>query len=372
MESEIFNVGDIVALKSHPYTDKVKNIIISGEQNLTPPLMIVSEIQELKTNKKSEKEVTKIFQFVCTCVWFSSRLQKFEKAKIKNVHLKKIVNHENSSVDFEEGQLVVLTTLGMELGKRKSSITFEDISLDKNSGRLTTNSYLAFVSPIMHVISSKVIRNVNGSDEAKVVVKCLWYNHASERFSEVILPKESLIVIDAIKDEMLIELDTVIKTSRFLLWATENKRQILCKPDSLSFRNGYYHINAYDFLLNQAIDIGISSKSNYQIIDNPFRSTAPLFDLAKNKSAFSSENVGKELSQAILDAAQNKTYIRIRYKNRNDKITLRTLKDYKLLEIDEDGTNVFYIEAYCLLKQDKRIFRIDRIQDFQELILTFQ
>ena len=41
---DLFNLGDIVALKSHPYATEHHKILVSGEPFLISPMMVIVEI----------------------------------------------------------------------------------------------------------------------------------------------------------------------------------------------------------------------------------------------------------------------------------------------------------------------------------------
>ena len=44
-----FKIGEIVAITSHPYSENLSNIIISGDASQIPPLFVIIEV--LKKNK---------------------------------------------------------------------------------------------------------------------------------------------------------------------------------------------------------------------------------------------------------------------------------------------------------------------------------
>ncbi|HYG16139.1 MAG TPA: hypothetical protein VEC12_10340 [Bacteroidia bacterium] len=82
---EEYHLGCIVALKSHFFNsgDQSNVVLLSGEPQLMPPLMVVTE--KLKVTKKSFEEnsgleTSVIGEFQYKCLWFSNKSFQFEDA----------------------------------------------------------------------------------------------------------------------------------------------------------------------------------------------------------------------------------------------------------------------------------------------------
>lgn len=154
--------------------------------------------------------------------------------------------------------------------------------------------------------------------------------------------------------------------------AYPNKKVNIVQPKSISHRAGNYYLRAFDFIINKVIEIDLSNNLNIELTDTPFLETFPQFNIEDNPIAATHEYITKELAGAINKARERKSFIRIRYKNKNDIISRRTIQDYKVIEVKESNKDVIYLSGYCLLRNAERHFRIDRIQDLQELKLSFK
>lgn len=379
MSSQILKIGDIVSLKSHPYLNKITTIVISGEPLLSPPLMVVTEKVALKSNNTTDVDDATNYEYVCT--YFSSKLHTFEKIKIKGVHLKLIIEATNeNSVSIDEvfpGVTVTLKSMDYELAKKKSSFTFEDTSLQNGSDSTTITALLTYLSPTLHVVSIKEHKTKhpthNKHQEVRVLptwdVKCFWYNSHKEKMSEEIFPLESLkIVVPA--DEEAIEKIIEIITKSSAVEITEPNASYLIKPRIINYRSGYYFLRGYDYVLNRITEHKIAYPHIFKEVGNHILNKVPSFDIKTNPIAATKDFIANEIKAAVESAETQKNYIRIQYKNRNEVITLRTLKDYKIVEVDEDGKKYSYIIGFCCLRMAERSFRIDRVQQLD--ILNFK
>ena len=127
-----YKIGTIVTLKSNHLKSKeqFQEILLAGEPNFITPLMIVSEILKIKTDKIDEetgviKNLKGNYQY--KCIWFSSKSFKIEEQWFYENELIHIVNNEESknidseSQKFSFGDNLVLKTNRLELQKRKMS-----------------------------------------------------------------------------------------------------------------------------------------------------------------------------------------------------------------------------------------------------------
>ena len=78
----------------------------------------------------------------------------------------------------------------------------------------------------------------------------------------------------------------------------------------------------------------------------------------------------EQLEDVILKAKNNKNYVRIKYKDKNGNVTIRTIESFDT--IPHDGSN--YLVGKCLLRNDIRNFVIhkDKIHFLEVLNLNYQ
>lgn len=368
-------LGDIVTLKSHPYLYDIGNIIISGESLHLPPLMIIVEIFE--SIKKEENK----FVAEYTCLWFSSKTHKFERSKIKGAFLK-LIFKAKPSIEPQQlvpGDLVSLATVDYELAKRKSAQHYEDTSINQGNGNTTINALLSFLPPILQCVDIKEIKDKTSETVSKggsskrtsgqYAVKCLWFNNIFERFSEELIPLEALKMISVINEGIIDLIAKSISLNKTLKITNESVH--LIKPRSITSRSGYYFLRGYDYIVNSIIEVNIKGNDTIQVLDTPFTAIAPELDIAKHPNSCTAEFIFNELVDRIKESDVKKAFIRIKYKNRNDQLSTRSLKDYKIVEGIEGDNKLLYLVGYCMLRKSTRTFKISRIQNFQQLDIQF-
>ena len=381
MNSEELKLGDIVSLKSHAYLNNITNIIFSGEPSLVPPLMVVTEKITVRSVDKENIQDDETYDYVCR--YFSSKLHTFETITVKSIHLKLIIaGQKDNSVSIEEvfpGAMVTLKSMDYELSKKKSSFTFEDTSLNHGTDNTTISALLTNLCPTLHVISVKehVTKHPthNKEKEIRLVpswdVKCFWYNNFKEKFSEEIFPLEALKIVVPIDEELINKIMEVIsKSSVFGITTLDNF--FLVKPRLITNRSGYYFLRGYDYVLNRITETKIAYPNIFTEINKPVLNKVPSFDLKNDPKAASQPVVINEIKTAVLNAMEHRNYIRIQYKSRADVVTIRTLKDYTFIEADEDGKKYEYVVGFCCLRMAERSFRMDRIQQLEELNIKFE
>jgi len=381
MNTKEISLGDIVSLNTHPYFAELTNTIISGDQLLLPPLMLITELVRDKDGYEAEGSLS--YNFNCKCIWFSHKTYKFEHAWIRSTELKFIKKADLSIMErgLNRGDQVSLATLNIELAKKKSSMHYEDNSVSAGAGSTLINSLLSFLPPVMQVIETKsheskaplaykktgeIIRHISSLD-----VKCSWFNPSADRISDSVLPIEALQFLAAIDETILLTIQNTINKSKYLKIGTASGDTI-CKPRTLTYRSGYYLLRAYDYLANKIIEFNIDPGSTFDLIVTPYKNTAPKFDIEKHPEAVNVKQMEVELIKAIGEANAENAYIRIKYKNRNDQLSVRSLKNYRIAEGNEEGGKVNYLVGYCLLRREERTFKISRIQNYQELVLRFK
>lgn len=369
MPSKLFSIGDVVTLKTHPYIKDLTNIIIAGDATMLPPLMIVMEIQHSK--KSVEKQEIDLYKY--HCVWFSSRTNRFIQAWIVEADLKLITTAvaNINQIILKRGDRVVLKSASHELGKQKSSFTCEDNSTQVHSGNTHIRPLLSFLSPVMQVLT---ISKFSPKDLKKETyyweVKCSMYDPINDKISEVVLPLESLELIEPIDENLLNYLADMISKDAFLYTNQASKKSIL-KPRSIVFLSGFYYLRGLDLLCNRIIEVPIDKVLRSTETNTPFITEVPSFRIENTPQSATPHFIIQEIVSASKHAIERKNYLRIKYRNKNDEVSLRTVIPYKVLSVKEDDFEIFYLNSYCLSRQAERNFRISRIQHLQEIKLSF-
>ena len=124
-----FKVGDIVALKSHPYQPILTEVLISGDPLLLSPLFTIIEIVKEKGDHfDKEKGIRISCGFKCKCVWYSTKTGQFEEKWIYSTFLKHIYENDKKLINKPAaliGKQVSLVTYALEANKRKVSLSAE-------------------------------------------------------------------------------------------------------------------------------------------------------------------------------------------------------------------------------------------------------
>lgn len=362
----MFNPGDIVALNSHPFHNKISEIIISGDATLMSPLLIVSEIYKVKQAILGCQGRQECFKY--KCIWFSTRLQKFRDCMVLEDDLKLILACTINILpqSLIRGQRVRLRNTAHELAKKKSSLSYKESSSDANSTTIT--ALLAYISPVMQVIE---IKPNSGKTSALFrsawVVKCLFFDTVAEKFSEIYLPVECLEPLENV-DEIVTTLYCFIANRRYL-YIFRSGHQTIGKPETIAFRSGKYYLRFFDLLTTKIEEVLVSGSLKFEEIKEPFEANAPKFNIEEKPEASSKDYITKEILQLIENASKNGNILRIKYKNKNDEFSVRSIRKYRLVTVGEDGTDVTYLIGYCILRNAERNFRVDRIQNAEELKL---
>lgn len=385
---ESFKIGDIVSSNQHPYFETYQESIISGEHLMTPPMMVVVEVLLILKNEHSEESGEKILEegmANCKCIWFSSKTYQFEDHWFYSNQLKHIKEKKRNSdeIELKVGATVSLKTIKLELKKKKSSLSVEH-SYNESKDKKSITSLLSFVSPVMQVLQikkteSKEIKFDMKSGKQKrfypkTEVKCKWFNPSADKFTEKFLPLEVLLVLPMIGNKKIDEINMVIYNRGILV--TE---QTLFRPSAIYFRSGFYLLSGFDFIKNKSIDIPISDDFVVKTEKDLYVKIAPDFKLIPSHR-------GKEWSEKssidslLKDSVSNRYFTTIKYKNREEKLTTRTVSDIKLhstLERLETATEttlveVLYLEAYCHLRETIRYFKVDRVISIKQLNLKYK
>lgn len=380
-EKHNFVLGDIVALSSHPFSAFQQDILIGGEPQLISPLMIIVEILGDSQNLYDENVGQQIqgkggSTAQCKCIWYSSKSFQFEEAWISSKLLKKIeekdllLKEKESDGKYKHiqiGSSVTLCTAQLELKKLKSSYKSEG-----GKERSSLNPLLSFVSPIMQIVGTAkneskepLYDSKTGNRKKEVselLIKCKWFNPSSEKLSEKLIPIEALTLIPQVDEEKLKRIEALIKNAE-PIGVTINGKETIIKPAKTKYTHGFYKLSSFDYLSNKVEELPIDDKLTFLSKgDNSFVKKVPDFKDDELKRLKYSE----QLTNVIENDKFKDNYIRIKYKDRNGNVTLRTIKNFKIEQ--NDGT---YLVGFCMLRNADRNFNIDRIQFLEVLNLKY-
>lgn len=214
MSKNIFKIGDIVTLKTHPLAFQ-ENGEIDGYVNHIPPFMCIKEIHMEKKKQVYSKEIKEVKiadNIKYLCVYFNQHRMIFEEKFIYHemlISLKETTFHrEDKESEPDHTKLIDETsqykTAKYEFGKR---VFFKTYKLEKrkkfkNAGhekKSTTKTFLTHTSPALilsgyKLNDQKAIYNPkNGELQrqcSEEFFKVLWYNSYQEKFSEEYLSSE--------------------------------------------------------------------------------------------------------------------------------------------------------------------------------------
>tara|TARA_R110002051_G_scaffold211999_1_gene277170 strand:- start:86 stop:757 length:672 start_codon:yes stop_codon:yes gene_type:complete len=220
----VFVIGDIVTLKSHPL---LEDEFIKGDGKLVPPLMLVTEIfiEDKKKRTHSEvlgKKIADKIKYVC--IFFDDNRTEFKKVTIyesmlsefperkKDDKKQKIPTSEKYLKDYVFGNNVNFKTNLLELSKQRKSKKTDERKNLKAKGKVdpisisevtTTLNVVNFSSPkfVLCGIKKNEITNdfyPNGEERkvvSKILYKVKWFNSNQMKFSEEFLPAECFIDI---------------------------------------------------------------------------------------------------------------------------------------------------------------------------------
>ena len=387
IDASNIQIGSIVALQTHPYTNSDSTIIISGDTTHISPLMVVIEIQ--KTGKTTYDEHTGVkqdeLQLKCLYysnkdqleeIWLSSNLLKV----IKKEERKNFIDKENSSDlktlnELFTGQQAVISTLPLELKKRKSYLRTESDNLDSKKNRI--EGLLTYLSPVMQITEVRRYDHKDALYDARSgkqkryvsswVAKCKWFNSESGKFNEKFISVDALQLLPLIRPSTIENLQSDISKGFYFPITKQEGSTHIIKPKNIYYRSGFYYLEYYDFISNRIRESKIKSNEQYATNRNTyFLERHPDFNFADGVVTTSAQRRENMIS-AISQAKTNKNFIRLEYKNHYDILTIRTLDNFEVITIQDDGNQIQYLNGYCYLRKENRIFRIDRIQKLEVL-----
>ena len=371
-----FSIGDVVTFQTHPFCAITTNIIISGEYQMVPPLMIVIEIIEHSVIKSEKDRFDKY-----KCLWFSTKENQYKENYFPEPELKAIhFNKETDVPDITIGNLVTLLTMPIELGKRRSFLnTHSEQVTNKVTSSIT--GLLTFVSPVMTVIeitSFDPQRDKKTSPDIKQkkiypvkIAKCKWYDAVSEKFSERMIPVNALSCLPPVPVDLLTLMETSIYENAF--FRLDNS---IIRPIQIFNRCGSYYLSCFDYILQQTITIPFAQIKNLKELKNPFKAHSPII---KKKGRKGKETLkltfGVEDLLTVAQGRNKRNYITIKYRDNFDLVTHRTISNYELImgkdQLGKSKALIQYVSAYCHLRNAQRNFRLASIQEASELNLNF-
>jgi len=209
----IFNIGDIVTLKSHPlFNDNYSKINCPASQ--VPPLMLVKEILfEDEKKKVFSDEIENVIiadKIKYTCVFFNNNKSEFVEKSIyqsflkshkelkyfrkenkdKNDHRDTLIHEVDSYINAQYcfGHIVNFKTVKLENKKKFDETDYKYIH---------TFTSPEFLLSGLKINESKKIYYNDGKPKkitSDFLYKVLWYNHNQQKNSEIYLPIEFFIV----------------------------------------------------------------------------------------------------------------------------------------------------------------------------------
>lgn len=389
IESSELGIGSIVALNSHFYFENTdsKIMILSGDPKIISPLMVIIEmvIDKPSYDENTGMQLSDYSTFQCKCIWFSHKNYQFEDVWISSRLLKKIqIKKEkiDDTVIKKYGTFVELKTSTIEQGKQKSSF-----KKSNDSKTYTLTSELNFVSPIMQVVgltkneskeplfnpkTLKPIRFIS-----KSLIKCKYYNPISDKFSEALLPIESLNIVDAVNQSILDKIKQTLNNDLYIeinySGHNELSKNDLIKPIKINFRFGHYYLDAYNYLKGRNSEYEINRINQFAEKKEYYIDELPKFNKTEGKlvaTTITKDNVKLLIGFGI-------KYILISYENLDGVKSSRTIKNYELLILEEtDGKkekpDIVYLKGFCMLRNTERYFRLDRIKKIKVLNCDFE
>jgi hypothetical protein len=377
MTYEAFKIGNLVSLKSHAYNDTLLGVIITGDHNSLPPIMIIKEIRRLTTTDTLIQSTNFIFK----CIWFSSKSNSLQEGSFKDIHLKPIFSEIEDSdrgdipTEIYEGDMVLLKSTKLELTKRKSTFSVEEGVSSIGDSKTIQSALLTHLPPVFHVISVKDNKGTNVSEDGELKnywpfkrkVKCFYYNSHNEKISEVELPIEALEKLVPLPDQILIDLNSFIANKNYISFTVKGQNSQILEPTSLSFRSGFYFLKAYNIIEGRSKEILISSDSIYSGVEEPVLYKSPLAEMAY----FTKDQILEDFINKIKIAQDHKFYLRIKYVNKNAEVTTRVISKSFFNDNPLKETNPFYFTGHCHLRNAQRTFNLSRVQNLEVFKVTY-
>lgn len=395
---QIFELGELVTLNNHPFFYNNTEILISADETLIPPVMVIIEILLDYRTKFEYEEKTGLIdsnQSQLKCIFYSHKTGKYETNWFIVSQLKRI------SIDIEEAKIeisdirninkilnknVILKTWSIEIIKKKSSLNYNSNSNEKSN---KISSLLSFLPPIMTVIGIKKIDDIkeNNFDKktgnpkrlfSKFLIKCKWFNPLTCSFSEDYFTPETLNIVKQIDNNLIVKIERLIKDKKFVQFKNQNIKYnngiTVGKPLNITFNHCYYKLNYFDYITNSIETINL----NDFLIDDFIEKNSYANKFVPEYNEF---EIKEDIEQFLINEFQlqeeisSKIY-RIKYLNINDIDSTRTILNANLFYNGyrndfSDGIDKYekkYIDAECCSRDgQKRYFKFNRIKKIEIL-----
>jgi len=397
-----FTLGDIVALNNHPYFVKETEILISAEAILLPPVMVVVEILADHRSKSDFEEKTGLEvgnQSQVKCIFYSHKTHKYENNWFMVGQIKKILPklEENSIAEIVDSEFiiseirdintyinlnVILKTWGIEIQKKKSSLSYTSGSIDKST-KIT--ALLSYLPPVMTVIGIKKVddNKENNFDKktglpkrifSKFLVKCRWFNPLTSSFSEEFFTPESIEGI-LVADRILVtKLEESICNGKYIQFINKdlnryNEGNTIGKPLSIIFNHCYYKLSYFDYLTNKVETLDLRHYKDDNFVEkekytSKFIPEYNEFEIKTNVEDFLLEEFPEVGDESI-------KIFRIEYTGLNQITSTRTIIGSKLYyhgTVGTDDTDKKYLRANCCNRNgETRYFKFSRISKIEVL-----
>lgn len=401
-----FALGEIVTLKNHPYYSTNNKILITADATMTPPLMVIIEVyndykKTLDFDEKSgvqESNASKI-----KCVFYSNKTHKYESnwflidqikkispinsnEEVQSLPLEKaIVINKESDINELINKNVILKSWEIELGKKKSSFSYDNYS-DKNHYKIT--ACLSFLPPVMVIIGAKKADELKESNFdkktgtakrifAKILIKCRWFNPLTNSFSEEFFTPESLDLVIDHDLELIDVIQRFIRDNKFMRFNNPklkfyNIGNTIGQPIKISFNHCYYQLEYFDFLTNK--------NETLKLLDFKFEKENSLDLYSKDYAPYygnleSAKKIKQFLKEEIETPKKSNKIFRIKYRSKKGVLSTRTISeceflDHRLVDENSDSKKNKYIKAKCFMRDGKeRHFRFKGIKRIE--ILNF-
>jgi uncharacterized protein YodC (DUF2158 family) len=196
-----FQLGDLVVLNSFPvkvpFDEKEKIEFELNDSDM--PIMIVHEMAsnpnlEKLYDSQTAKRIASKNKYLC--VWFSRKQSCFSNCWFYEDQLTAFQSKSLENIIPEIGNLMKYKTFDFESNKWIEKEVVNTIT-EKNLKKLSS-----FIPPLLSVKSTVAEKNSETKDQqGRIIskkpshwVKCVWYNSNANKFSEELLPIESLII----------------------------------------------------------------------------------------------------------------------------------------------------------------------------------
>lgn len=361
-----YKEGNLVTLKTHPFTEKSTDIYIQAKAEYTPPILNIFEV--LIPNEYNEETGEKDIQY--QCIYYNTKTGIFEKKWFKHNELKLIKEKE---IEFSEsnlkewiGKQVILKSVDLELNKRRSHL-----DIDKNSAQKMSH-HLDFLPPLLQVIGieesgdKKLYSKKTGKQiKPKYYFKVKWYNSIKDKFSEDILPIS--VVKEVENNETLLEIINVGEYYPFGTISIEkNEYNDVVEIKGIYFNTYFYQVEVKSLLTQKVDFIDLKQFKGIEEFES---------ELFSNELLGVNESGYTRLEPQLF--SKDKFY-KIKYKDNFGRITDRIIYVEEILYFDEDykkisvtdyeqkkkerKKDVFYtyLKAKCFLRNmETRHFQID-------------